>query len=179
MTITAPHRPAHRGVTLIEMMVVIGALAILLGLCAVTIQLLMRVSSDAQARRGAATTIGRLAERFRADVHACEAAELRAPAGLRLRLDPRATIDYEAGGGRITRVESVDGKPARRESYVLGRHDTAAFERRDDGPRRFVALVVGRKERPESTDPARPMEVLASVGRDHPSPPRPEGAPPR
>jgi type II secretory pathway pseudopilin PulG len=174
MIVPDRYGPARRGISLIEMLVVIGALAILMGLCAVTIQLLMRISSDAQARRGAATSIGRLAEQFREDVHACEGAELRDSPGLRLRRDPRAAIDYEVRGGRVTRVESIDGKPIRRESYELGRHDTAAFETRDDGPRRFVALVVVRKERPEETAPPHPMEVLALVGKDRPGPSRPE-----
>ena len=57
MIVREPAVRARRGVTLIEMMVVIGAVAMLLGLCAVTIQLLLRVSSDAQARRGAAMAL--------------------------------------------------------------------------------------------------------------------------
>ena len=156
--------PARRGVTLIEMMVVIGTLAILMGICAVTIQLLLRISSDTQSRRGAAAAIGRLSEQFRADAHASEAAEPRPGAGLRLRRGDGGTIDYEARGGLITRVESARGRPARRESYALGPLDTAAFERRDDGPRRLVAVVVRRRERPGAGDPVHPEEIVAAIG---------------
>ena len=85
MIVRRPRRPAA-AFTLIEMMVVMTGLAVLLGLCAVTIQLLLRVGSDAQARRSAAAALGRLAEQFREDVHACDDVQLRPSAGLRLRL---------------------------------------------------------------------------------------------
>ena len=55
---------------------VIAIIAVLIGLCAVTIQLLLRVGSDAQARRSAAAGLGRLAEQFREDVHASDDAQL-------------------------------------------------------------------------------------------------------
>ena len=169
------NRSARRGISLIEVMVVISVLAALLGLCAVTIQLVMRVGSDAQARRSAAAALGRLAEQFREDVHACDDVQLRTSAGLRLRLNPRVMIDYELHAGRIARVESTDGQASRQESYVLGRNDTAVFDRRDDGPRRFLALVVNHKERPGQAEPIHPMEILALVGKDRPGASRSEG----
>jgi prepilin-type N-terminal cleavage/methylation domain-containing protein len=172
---TDRNRVARRGVSLIELMVVISVLAVLLGLCAVTIQLLLRIGSDAQARRSASAALGRLAERFREDVHACDDVQLRTSAGLRLRLNPSVMIDYEVHAGRIARVESTDGQASRRESYVLGRNDTAVIDRRDDGPRRFLALVVNHKERPGRAEPNHPMEILALVGRDRPGASRSEG----
>lgn len=167
-------RPPHRGLTLIETMVMISVLAILLGLAAVTMQVLMRLGGDTQSRRAAASAMGRLAERFREDVHACDDAEPRPPAGLRLRPDPRRSIDYEVQAGRVVRAETVDGQPGRRETYALDRHETAAFERRDDGPRSFLALVIRRTDRPGGVAPPHPMEVLALIGKA-----RPGGGPPR
>lgn len=168
-------RASRRGISLIEMMVVISALAILLGLCAVTMQLLFRVESEAQARRSAAAALGRLAEQFREDVHACQDAELRPQAALRLKREGPVVVDYEIGPGRVTRVEAAGGQAARRESYALGRHARAAFERRDDGSRRFLALVVRREPTRSQPDPPHPLEVLALVGKDRPTPPSPAG----
>jgi prepilin-type N-terminal cleavage/methylation domain-containing protein len=173
------NRANRRGTNLIELMVVISVLAVLLGLCAVTIQAVMRVGSDAQARRSAAAALGRLAEQFREDVHACDDVQLRPSAGLRLRPDPLMVIDYEVHAGRVARVESTGGQVSRHESYVLGRHDTAVFERRDDGPRRFLALVVNHKERRGQDEPTHPMEILALIGKDRPGPSRSEGGQPR
>jgi prepilin-type N-terminal cleavage/methylation domain-containing protein len=169
----------RRGFTLIELLAVMTGVAVVLGLCAVTIQVLFRVSSDVQARRSASAALGRLAEQFREDVHAGDDVQLRLAAGLRLSRGPRVAIIYEAREGRVDRVESFDGTVSRRESYVLGRGSTAAFERRDDGPRRFLALVVRRTARAGQPDPPHPLEILAQAGKDRPEPPRTKGAPAR
>jgi type II secretory pathway component PulJ len=173
----ARSRPPLRGVTLIEMLVVMTGVSVLLGLCAVTIQLLMRVGSDAQARRSASASLGRLAEQFREDVHGCDDAQLQPSAGVRLSRGPRAAITYTARNGRVERVESTGGQASRHEMYVLGRGISSVFERRDDGPRRFLALVVSRKARIGLPDPPRPIEILALVGKDRPEPPRSKGGP--
>jgi hypothetical protein len=169
---------ARRGVFLIELLVVISGLAVLMGLCAITIQLLMRVSSEAQAQRSNASALGRLAEQFREDVHGCDEAQPRPSAGLRLTRGPRVVIDYQARDGRVDRVESVAGQASRHESFALGRHASAAFERRDDGPRRFLALVVSHNTRSGRPDPAHPMEILALVGKDRPEASRSKGVRP-
>ena len=140
-------------------------------------QLLMHVGSDAQERQAEATALGRLAEQFRADVHACDTFDLPGPSRLRLKPDDRIAIEYEAKGGRIVRAEAVGAEPGHHESYELGRHDAAVFERRDDGPRRFLALIVNRKAGPGSTEPNHPMEILALIGKDQPVPSPEKGEP--
>ncbi len=171
----------RRGFTLIEMLAVMTCLAIMMGLCAVTIQVLLRTGADAQERRSATAAIGRLSERFREDVHASDEAMVMASEDLRLARGPRprVAIAYEVEGGRVDRIESVDDTESRRESYVLGRGRSAAFEARDDGPRRFLALVVRPDARPEHPEPARTLEVLALVGKDRPAAPRSNGGQPR
>jgi hypothetical protein len=175
----ASSRAPRRGVSLLEMLVVITGLSVLMGTCAVTIQLLLRVSSDAQSRRSASATLGRLAEQFREDVHGCDAAQLGPSAGVRLSRGPRGAISYTAHDGRVERVESTGGEANRRETYVLGKGGSAAFQSREDGPCRFVALVVSQGARPGRPDPPRPIEVLALVGKNRPEAPRPKGGPPR
>lgn len=169
-------RPRRRGVTLIEMLVVLTVLSVLIGLCAVTIQMLMRVGADAQSRRSAAAAIGRLAEQFRADVHASREAEVRPPSGLRLKTGAGATIEYRFQGGRVSRVETTGGPEAvaRHEAFDLGRDGTATFENRDEEGRRFLVLVVGRKSKAGRPDPPQPEEILALIGKD-----RPRGGEPR
>jgi prepilin-type N-terminal cleavage/methylation domain-containing protein len=170
------NRPNRRGVTLIEMLVVMTVLAVLLGLCALTIQLLLRVGSDAQSRRSAASALGRLSAQFREDVHACDGAEVRHTAGLRLSRDRGVVITYEARDGRVDRVEAIAGQARRHESYDLGRGAAAAFERRDDdGPGRFLALVVSRTTQAGRPDPPRPVEILALAGKDRPESARAKG----
>ena len=174
---------ARRGITIIEVIVVMTGVATLLGLCAVTLQLLLRVNADGQSRLGAATALDRLASQFRADVHAADSAQLVEKAGgppapapsLRLANGSRRLVTYEARAGRVDRVESGTGKPTRHESYVLDRGAAVRFEHRDDGPRRFVAMVVTRRAGKEAVDPPRPLEVLALPGKDRLALARSEG----
>jgi hypothetical protein len=181
-------RRARRGITIIEVLVVLTGVAAMLGLCAVTIQLLLRLNADGQARLSASAALDRLATQFREDVHACDAAELvekaagkpdGAAATLRTNRGPQLVITYEARDGRIARVESDSGKASRHESYLLDRGSAVHFERRDDGPRRFVAMVVSRRAGKDQPDPPRSLEVLALEGKDRSQPSRREGDKPR
>ncbi len=174
-----PYRAPRRGVTLLEMLVVISGLAVLMGLCVVTIQLLLRLSMDAQERTTRAAALGRLAEQFREDVHGCDEARPQPSAGLRLTRGPRVVIEYQARDGRVDRDESVGGQASRHESFALGPNRSAAFERRGDGPRRFLALVVGPGARAGRSEPAQPVEVLALVGKDRPAASPSKGGPER
>jgi hypothetical protein len=157
------------GITIIEMVVVMSGVAAVLGLCAVTIQLLLRLSTDGQARLNAATTLERLATQFREDVHDCEAASHaeksqgkggETAAHLRLSIGPRRAVTYEARDGRVVRVESESGKSTRHESYALARGGLVQFQFRDQDSRRFVVLVVTQSPGKE------PLEVLALQGRN-------------
>ncbi len=159
-------RGRPRGVTLIEMMVVVSVLSVLIGLCAVTIQLLMKVGADAHSRREAASALGRLAEQFRADAHAAESAEIRPPSGLRLMANRGTVIEYAARDGRVTRTQTGAGPTPRHETFDLGPDGTLAFDRRDEEGRPFLALIVGKKSRAGRPDPPRPEEVVALIGKD-------------
>lgn len=172
---TVPRQKTRRGYSLIELMTVISVVGVLLGLCALTVQLLLRVSSDARDRSSTSASLGRLAERFREDVHSSHKADVEQAARLRLSIGsgPAIAIAYEAKSGRIDRVQSRDGTVVARESFALGRRATARFESRDDDPGRFVALVVIPDTRAGSTDSSHPLEILARVKIDRP-PPAPE-----
>jgi hypothetical protein len=168
-------RAARRGLSLIELMVVMTGVAIILGLCAVTIQALMSVNSDAQAGLNASATFARLASQFREDVHASDDIPLtpgtkdgdaKASPRLRLTQGPGLVITYEASAGRVARVETASGKPGRHESYRIGKGHVVAFERREEGPRRFVVMVTSRDTGKGQLEPPRPIEVLALQGKD-------------
>lgn len=163
-----PIPSSRRGISLIEMMAAITCTSILLGLCAVSLQTLWRAAGEGQARRSAAAALNRLAGQFREDVHASAEIGESDPMAtkLRLALENRATIAYETRPGRVDRVESSGAKVARRESYLIGRDRSARFERRDDGPRRFLALVIRHESRKGRPDPPRPIEILALAGKD-------------
>jgi hypothetical protein len=181
-----PHPRPRRGITLIEVIVVMSGIAFVLGLCAVTIQLLFRLNADGHARLSASASFARLASQFRADVHACDDAELKpatkdgepkSAASLRLARDPRVVITYEAREGSVARVEAVAGATKAHESYRVGRGNVVSFERRNEGEHRFLALVMSRGAGKRDPEPPRPLEVLALPGKDRPATPTKGGRP--
>ncbi len=179
---------ARRGYALIELLVVITSVTVILGLCAVTIQALMRVNSEAQVRLSASATFARLASQFRADVHASDGMQLtpgspagskpvdaKVPAGLRLTRGPNIVIQYEARNGRVARDESIAGKRSRHESYLVGKGNVVVFERREEGSRPFVVMAMSRETGKEPLEPPQPLEVLALQGKDRSTTARPKG----
>jgi hypothetical protein len=166
------NKSARRGITILETMIAVTGVALMLGLCAVTLQLLMRLNGENQTRLGAAMVFERLARQLRADVHAAETVVVSTaqpggkPANLRVTLEPAHVILYEVLDTSIVRLESRDGKRVRHESYNLLRGRTGIFELRDESGRQLASLVVTYGAGTGRTDPPRPMEVLALVGKD-------------
>jgi hypothetical protein len=163
---------ARRGFTLIETLVVVTGAAMMLGVCALTIGLLVRLNASSQDRYTAAVALDRLGRQLRADVHGCELAEIisagagpEKTAGLRLRVASEHVVSYEPRAGLVVRSESKAGKPVRHESYSLPRGRVARFENRDLGSLRLVALVLSQLPGRSGTDPARPLEVVALPGK--------------
>jgi type II secretory pathway component PulJ len=163
-----------RGITIIETIVLMTAVAAMLGLCVLMLQLLMRLSVDSRARLDGATSLERLARQFRRDVHEAGAArQLERPAaklaGLRLEPGPRHAVEYQLmENGKIARVETQGDSPVRREVYDIrhsgsGRARLALTER--DG-KRFAELRVDRQTSRKGSDPERPYEILALVGKN-------------
>jgi len=168
-----PWNRSRRGFTIIELLVVITGVAIMLGLCAITLRLLMQLGVDGQARLTGAVALERLSRQLRDDVHACQAAELVAdlkdpfkPAGLRLKMELDHSVTYEAHDGSVVRDESRSGKAVRHESYSLPPRRVARFEERQEAAHRLVALVVARVAGKSRTDPPSPLEVVALPGKD-------------
>src|SRR4051794_39123007 len=100
MTARFPRARRRRGITIIETIVLMTAVAAMLGLCVLMLQLLMRLSTDSRARLDGATSLDRLARQFRRDVHeAGMARQLERPAakllGLRLEPGPRHAVEYQ------------------------------------------------------------------------------------
>jgi len=164
---------SRRGISMIEMLILITGVAMTLGLCAISLQLLMQLNADGQARLRGAVALERLSRQLRDDVHGCEAAQLAPdlkapvkPAGLRLTMEPDHSVTYLVRDGSVVRDESRAGKTVRRESYSLPPRRIARFEERRELAHRLVALVVTQVEGKSRTDPAWPLEVVVLPGKD-------------
>lgn len=169
-----PRICSRRGITIIEVLIVITGVSMMLGLCAITLQLLMQLNAEGQARLRGAVGLERLSQQLRDDVHACRSAQLAAddkapakPPRLRLTIEPDHSVSYEIGDGNVVRDESRAGKTVRHESYSLPRGRVARFEERKEAAHRLLALVVTHVGGKSRTDPPRPLEVVASPGKYH------------
>ena len=170
----------RRGMTIIELLMLMSILAFVLGASIVQLQLLMKLGSDGRARAEGAASWDRLGAQFRLDLHDAASASPFAEkeeTGLRITMDESADrrIEYRTGRDRIVRTETSNGKVTARESYAIPRLQKASFEDRAEGRGHLVALVVTRSTVKVNDAPARVEEILAAVNPTRSSKPGPAG----
>lgn len=162
-----PHRrDRRRGASLIELMLVIGGVTIVLGLCAGLLHALLRLDRSGRSAIHDTATVARLARRFRQDARAADAAKPRegkeVPAALEFTTADGPNVTYRVEGKRLLREEAAGKTVQRRESYAVDRLGPVAFG--VDAAR--VRLVLSRRPtRPDA--PGRPaVRVEATLGKD-------------
>jgi hypothetical protein len=149
----------------------------MLGVCAVLIQLLLRVGSDRQVRASATGALARLAQQIRQDAHACDDARLDKqpggkPANLYFARGPKQRISYEIRSAGIQRIEgdADGGSIFRRELYRVPGASGARFELRTEGPLHLAVLVLSPLSGARALEPPGSLEVVAVMGTDHAGP---------
>ena len=180
-------RRSRRGITLIEVLVLVTGVAVMLGLCAVTIQLLLRLHADSQARVSSTMVLERLARQLREDAHASESARLgtrdakptAAQPSLAFSVKEAHSISYIVGEHKVARDETILGKRIRHESYSLERGQLARFELIDESGHLLIALRLTHEPGKSRAEPPKPLEIVASLGKHRAGPISiPEGSKP-
>jgi len=177
MIVRGSHRPPRgrgrrRGITIIEVMVLMTAVAVMLGMCVILLQLALRLETDARGRFERATVLNRLAETFRADVRAARGvenieADPKQPPALRVDSASGWSIEYRLkAAGEVARVVSDGDKVVHRETFQVPQTEGARLEVRDLDGGRFAVLSIDSATRPDRIDPTRTLEVLALVGKN-------------
>jgi hypothetical protein len=166
------------GFSLVEVVTVMGGLAVVLSLSATLLTHAMRSQSETRRFFDVERHAVELAGQFRSDVHRAGSAETDASKLgkdelAELRLEGGETVVYQRKAEMLIRVLSMDGKPRAREEYRLGSQVDMAV-RREDAPARLVLSVTPREIKPPGPDdppvdvrdmPA-PLQVEAVLGRD-------------
>jgi hypothetical protein len=154
-------------------MVVVTGVTLLLGLCAVSIQVLMKLNGFSQGRYAESVAVERLGRHLRDDAHASRTAAIKVDAknadraaSLRLLFEPEHTVVYDCSDSAVVRTESRGGKTVRHERFSLARGTGARFELRELASRKLVALVLTRPPGKSQAEPPRPLELLALQGKD-------------
>jgi hypothetical protein len=161
----------RRGYVIIEMLLVMTALAIILGLCVGLIHCLHRLSRVGTDHLAEATARDRLARQFRQDVRAASRSSLAGadvnPAGrVELHGPGQRVIDYVPGDGWLVRTERDGGQQLRREDYRFPSGAAVRFRTRDEDGARFVILSLRRDAASSIRGPHHESEFEAELGRD-------------
>ncbi|WP_428306270.1 type II secretion system protein [Lacipirellula sp.] len=145
----------RQAMTLIELLAVISACSVVLGVAASLLLTTMRSVNDTQRFFTGERNALRLARQFRADVHQADATtiELAAEEGgetLRLQFPDGQTVAYRQAKDRILRLASLPDDRTAREEFILGDALHVEFKQLDD-PSRW-ALHATANPLPTATD---------------------------
>ena len=139
--------PRRRGISLVEMLVVIGLSSLILSLIATCLHGLYRADGRTRLRLEERAAITQLSLRLRADAHAAVHAELLTPstpdelAGLALIAADGRRIEYRSATRRIERTVSQDGRTIHRDAFRLPLAQ-ATWELETAMGRSLVAVVL-------------------------------------
>ena len=121
-----PKRKTRRGVTLIELIIVITTMAIITSLAVTTIFMLLRVEGEGAGSLSEALIESRLARQFRKDVHSAIAAELAEDGALKLQNDDQWII-YKPNEDNVSRMIQTDNEQTKAfDQFFIGKK-TAKF----------------------------------------------------
>jgi len=165
----------RRGTTLVELLIVMTGCAAFLSLSGQLLHRALKTQSESRRFFDAERTAWRLAEDFRRDVHAADAATTDGAGGaeslLRLELPEHRVVVYTREGASIVRTLTRPDGPAARELYPLPARSAIEVEVDDAG--RLVTLLIEAEEAdPEAPPPTRineariHVEAVAQLGRD-------------
>ena len=163
-------RAARRGLSLIEMLVVITASAMIIGLIVGVIQMLIRADRTARdhlVRSAAVNQLSRsLTQQVRAAVKA-DCVQRDETATLQLKLGDDADVEFQSRTDTVIRTDREAGQVRRQEKYTLPARSEARFEVRVEGMTTTVSLEVLQRRGQGQDGPVRELRVDATLGRDY------------
>lgn len=167
----------RRGISLIEMMIVIGASSMVLLAGVGLLHRLMRSERVAAESLVHATNHARLSAQFRDDVHAATAATARGEPGadhiLQLAAGDAAQITYSQQDRTLIRTETRQTQPTRHDQFHLPDDVRVRFAVSDASPQKIAELTWERVQADSATKTAtthrrlNPLRIEAIVGKDH------------
>lgn len=162
------------GVSLVEVLIVIAAGGLVLGVTASLLHAAIRAEQGGRARMLEGQALADLARALRDDIHAARDARV-GPAEtpvLNLTANGDRTIEYARNGRGLVRTEREGPKTRRVERYALPADSTVLWDI-ESGPPRFVTFTL-------TTAAARrgaPARIEAELGRDRKFAPETEAVP--
>jgi type II secretory pathway pseudopilin PulG len=168
----------RRGISLIEMIAVMGVGAVMMGVAVTLLYGLLRAEGSGREHLRQSSVLGRLADQFRRDVHAANTVGGVSDGDDKVRgvsddqrwqfeLAPGRTVIYRFQPGTLTRTEQVDAAPQRRESYALPPGTTATIRIPADTQPAIVSLRIEPAAEASGQPAGRSIQIDAVLARDH------------
>jgi len=164
----------NSGTTLVEMILALTLGAAILGAAGTILARVVALNSAATDHLHGVTALSNLGRQFRSDVHTASGATASSAAGrpakLTLDVADGRQIEYEITSSGLVRVETGEGRPERREAFVLRGMRVLDLRTNVDDDQ-IVSIVISRvTSRPDQQDVVRgPFEITAVAPRPRPT----------
>ena len=163
----------RRGYSLVEMLFVMSALAVVFGLCVSLIFMLIRLDKAGRARVTQAVIVERLARQFRQDARAATKGNVLTVkndnvGGIELDQPGDVVVEYRRSGTNVERIRRGGNTPMHHDLYRLDGRERATIEVRDEDGQDWAVLALPDWPRP---GPAEPGPRGAGRGPDRQGPP--------
>jgi hypothetical protein len=168
----------RRGISILELLVIMSASTVVLTLSSLLIIRAMRVQMESRAHCDIERNALRLSKQLRSDVHQSHTAETNDEAEkdgvfLRLQWPDGKRVDYSRVGGIVLRLASTNGNQVWREEFAFPAACDLDIRELDTPPRIALTITASAKVAPSADQPpastlAVPVSfhVEATLGRD-------------
>jgi hypothetical protein len=159
----------RRGISILELIVVLSASTVVLSLSSVLLQRVMRIHIQSRADLAVERTVLRLSEQFRRDVHQARAAvtnraELGENTVLRLTFADDEPVEYSYDSGILERVQSKGGNRLAREEFAFPANSDLTIESPGTPQRLILTITTSRStDGDEQRVPARKLTIPLGV----------------
>lgn len=157
-----------RGITLVELLVVIALTSVIMSAVVVCLHSMYRADRRTRESMTGRSALGRLSLRFRADAHAAEDAMIggQAAEGQPSIVFSRSlgeTVAYRFEQTHVLRIVRKEEKDVHRDAFRLPRRTRVEWQSAA-GDEPFVSMVVHDVPESDIDEPTRPQRIEAAVG---------------
>jgi type II secretory pathway pseudopilin PulG len=155
-----------------EMLAVIAIGSTMMAITTSALYLFVKTEGQGRQAYQQQTSLARLADQFRRDVHAAQGmtrtdGQTAEQAAWKFETGERQAVEYLAGSGGIARLETDNGKIRRQEWYPLAEPWKVTLESKREEAVQMVSLRIAALPSAGHKAPGTPLRVDARLAADH------------
>lgn len=164
-------RRRTRGITLVELLVVITLVAVIISAVATCLHSMYRADRRTRESMAGQSALGRLSLQFRADAHAAADAVVKGqaaegPSSIVFSRSTGETVEYRLDRTDVLRIVRKNEKVAHRDAFRLPRRTQVEWQEAT-GEEPFVSMVVQYLPESDVDEATRHQRIEAAVGLRH------------